>query len=194
MAKAKSKPCVPTREKTTGAILKAKIGDPNWNASPVAMKTPGGGKGRKIAPDYITGEVVPGPKSITTTEKCSLTEKGRKIKIKDCDTSLQFVGKTTSPVMGVPAGAYLRICTKFGADPIMIPVRDHADATKKSRKICGCVTSGETSMKCAKKVSGAVRPKLRRQAQKTSSRAGEKRDCLEWSRNGKRCLRRAKKK
>ena len=193
MAKNKNK-CKPKRGKSTGAVLENKIGDLSWNAKPVKMKVPGAGKGRKRAPDYITTEVVPGPKAITTTEKCSLTEKGKRIKIKKCDTSLQFVGNSTSPKMGVPVGAYLRICTKFGADPIMIPVKDHADAMKKSKRICGCVTSGETSMKCAKKVSGAVRPKLTRQAprKKQASKASEKRECLRWSKSGNRCLRRAK--
>jgi hypothetical protein len=192
MAKAKKNICKPKREKTTGAILEAKIGDLNWNARPVAMKTPGGAKVRKRAPDYITSEIVPGPKGITTTEKCAATKDGVRIKIKKCDTSLQFVGGSSSPKMGVPIGAYLRICTKFGADPIMIPVKNHADAMKKAKKVCGCVSSGETSLKCSKKMRGAVRPKLKRQAKKKASGASEKRECLRWSKNGKRCLRRAK--
>lgn len=184
--------CKPNKAKTTGAILESKIGDLAWRANPVGMKTPGGAKTRKRAPDYITNEVVPGPKGITTREKCSFTEKGKRIKIKKCDTSLQFVGKSSSGPMGVKPGAYLRICTKFGADPIMIPVKDHADAMKKSKRICGCVTSGETSQKCAKKVRGSTRPKLKRRVQKPASKASEKRECLRWSNNGKRCLRRAK--
>lgn len=192
MAKEKKNTCRPTRERTTGAILEDKIGDLSWNARPVKMKTPGGSKTRKRAPDYITTEVVPGPKGITTTEKCAAKVKGVKIKIKKCDTSLQFVGNSSSPKMGVSPGAYLRICTRFGADPIMIPVKDHADAMKKSKRICGCVTEGDTSQKCAQKVRGAMRPKLKRQKKKPASRASEKRECLRWSKNGNRCLRRAK--
>lgn len=183
--------CKPTKEKTTGAVLVKRIGDLDWRSQPVPMKAPGG-KVRKRAPDYITSEVVPGPMSVTTKEKCSFTEKGEKIKIRKCDTSLQFVGPSTTGSMGVPEGAYLRICTKFGADPIMVPVKNHSEAMKKAKRICGCVSSGETSKKCAQKIVGAKKPKLKRRPSKQSSKAGEEKECLRWSKNGNRCLRRAK--
>lgn len=188
MAKPKQHVCKPKREKTTGTILVKKIGDLDWHSAPVPMQA-SLAKVRQRAPDYITEEIIPGPKGITTREKCSFTEKGKRLKIRKCDISLQFVGPSATGPMGVPEGAYLRICTKWGANPLMIPVRDHQDAMRKSRKICGCVAEGETSAKCAGKISTVERPTFKRRAA-PSKKTIDGDDCLQWSRNGKRCLRR----
>jgi hypothetical protein len=48
------------------------------------------------------------------------------------------------------------------------------------------VGKGESSAKCAQKVGKATRPVFKRPTAKKAD------DCLKWSKNGKRCLRRAK--
>lgn len=184
--------CKPKKEKTTGAILESKIGDLSFHSKAVPMIAPGQ-KSRQRAPDYIVSEVVPGPKTITVTEKCKAkygkgARKGKNIDYLPCDISLQFVGPSSADPMGIKPGAYLRICTKWGAAPQMVPVKDHQDAQRKAKRICGCVSKGDTSAKCAKKIAGAALPTLTR---KSKSKAGEN-NCLQWSKNGKRCLRREK--
>jgi len=96
----------------------------------------------------------------------------------------------------VKDGAYLRVCTKWGESPTMVPVKNHTEALRKAKAICGCVAAGDHSKSCSQKVGGKktlIRTKT--ELKRLKKKPKEKAECLKWSKPSKsgarRCLRRA---
>lgn len=149
-------------------------------------------KSRSTPKDFLTADVF--PEVTSTTWRCKRKPaKGTPQKtLRPCHVELAFLGKEIAQKQKVPPGAYLRLCTEWAGEAFLIPVEDHADALTKSREICECHQK-RSRKKCAGVFKKRYRevPAMQAKRERKAVEAG-KPECLKWSKNKKRCLRRAK--
>jgi hypothetical protein len=187
MAEKKKAPCLPAEAKRkTGQIFGKQ---PRPFASPeITLK----GKARTKPGDFLTEDVL--PEVMSSTWRCKRkVRKGTKGTLRPCHIELAFIGERIGSKHKVPPGAYLRLCTEWAGEAFLIPVKDHTDALTKSREICACHQS-KSRKKCATAFKAKYRevPPMQARAEKKAA-AAKKPECIRWSKDGKRCLRRAKK-
>ena len=111
--------------------------------SPAALE-----RERQVAPDYAPARynshsVAP---EVAIPRHC--TRKGAK-KLRPCHIELLFVGDELGAKFNVAPGAYLMACAKWAQPGALIPVRDHAHATRVSANFCSCRTANRPAGACA---------------------------------------------
>lgn len=92
---------------------------------------------RRTTPDIVTERVRP---EVAIDKPCQRKPgKSGKKELRACHVELAFIGDAMGASKRLKPGAYLRACSAFGKEGVLIPVNGYKDALAKSAAYCACL-------------------------------------------------------